>query len=93
MIFFLRNILYPLNAELNPISHLLALLGAHPILHVSRIRVNAPMKTVALRITLYKMLSVSPFSLKPRLWISTIKRAGEIFLYTNRICVIQTSVT
>jgi hypothetical protein len=30
----------PLNAELNPICHLLALLGAHYILHVSRIRVN-----------------------------------------------------
>jgi len=30
----------PLNAELNPICHLLALLRAHPILHVSRIRVN-----------------------------------------------------
>ena len=30
----------PLNAQLNPICHLLALLGAHPILHVSRIRVN-----------------------------------------------------
>jgi hypothetical protein len=30
----------PLKAELNPICHLLALLGAHPILHVSRIRVN-----------------------------------------------------
>jgi len=30
----------PLKAELNPISHLLALLGAHHILHVSRIRVN-----------------------------------------------------
>ena len=30
----------PLNAELNPICHLLALLGYHPILHVSRIRVN-----------------------------------------------------
>jgi len=30
----------PLNAELNPIFHLLALLGAHRILHVSRIRVN-----------------------------------------------------
>jgi len=29
-----------LNAELNPICHLLALLGSHPILHVSRIRVN-----------------------------------------------------
>jgi hypothetical protein len=30
----------PLNAELNPICHLLALLGARHILHVSRIRVN-----------------------------------------------------
>jgi len=30
----------PLNAELNPIYHLLALLGAHHILHISRIRVN-----------------------------------------------------
>jgi hypothetical protein len=30
----------PLNAELNPICHLLALLGAHNILHVSRIRVK-----------------------------------------------------
>ena len=29
-----------LNAELNPICHLLALLGAHHILHVSRVRVN-----------------------------------------------------
>jgi len=28
------------NAELNPICHLLALLGAHHILHVSRIRVK-----------------------------------------------------
>jgi hypothetical protein len=32
--------LNPLNAKLNPICHLLALLGAHHILHVSRIRVN-----------------------------------------------------
>jgi hypothetical protein len=31
----------PLNAQLNPICHLLALLGAHHILHVSRIRVKA----------------------------------------------------
>jgi hypothetical protein len=29
----------PLNAELNPICHLQALLGAHHILHFSRIRV------------------------------------------------------
>jgi len=30
----------PLNAKLNPICHLLALLGAHHILHVRRVRVN-----------------------------------------------------
>ena len=30
----------PLNAELNPIRHLLALVGAHHILHVSRVRVK-----------------------------------------------------
>jgi hypothetical protein len=31
----------PLNAKLNAICHLLALLGTHPILHVSRISVKA----------------------------------------------------
>ena len=30
----------PLNAELNPIRHLLALVGARHIVHVSRVRVN-----------------------------------------------------
>jgi len=30
----------PLNAQLNPVCHLLALLGTHHILHVSRIGVN-----------------------------------------------------
>ena len=30
----------PLNAKFNPICHLLALLGAHHILHISRIRVK-----------------------------------------------------
>ena len=30
----------PLNAELNPIRHLLALVGARHIVHVSRIRVK-----------------------------------------------------
>jgi hypothetical protein len=29
-----------LNAEINPICHTLALLGAHPILHISSIRIN-----------------------------------------------------
>ena len=35
-----RSCVNPLNAELNPICHLLALLGAHHTLHFSRIRVN-----------------------------------------------------
>jgi len=30
----------PLDTELNPICHLLALLGTHPIFHISRIRVK-----------------------------------------------------
>jgi transposase len=37
-------ILNPLNTELNPICHLLALLGAHLIFHVSRVRVNVGTK-------------------------------------------------
>ena len=36
----------PLNAELNPICHLLALLGAHHILHVSRERVKMDLQEV-----------------------------------------------
>jgi hypothetical protein len=35
-----NTLLNPLNAELNPICHLLALLGSHRILHVSGVRVN-----------------------------------------------------
>ena len=30
----------PLNADLNPICHLLVLVGAHHILHISRVRVK-----------------------------------------------------
>jgi len=35
-----KPLINPLNTELNPICHLLALLGAHPILHITRIRVK-----------------------------------------------------
>ena len=35
-----HGVINPLNAELNPICHLLALLGAHHIHHVSKIRVK-----------------------------------------------------
>jgi hypothetical protein len=36
----LNHVFNPLNAELNPICHLLALLGAHHILYVGRIKVK-----------------------------------------------------
>jgi len=40
-LFYVADLLFnPLNAELNPTCQLLALLRAHHILHVSRIRVN-----------------------------------------------------
>ena len=35
-----KGFINSLNAELNPICHLLALLGAHHIFHVSGLRVN-----------------------------------------------------
>jgi hypothetical protein len=35
----------PLNADLNPICHLLALLGAHHIFHISGLRIKIYIKT------------------------------------------------
>ena len=39
----MHKLVNPLNAELNPIRHLLASVGAHHILHVSTVRVNMQM--------------------------------------------------
>jgi hypothetical protein len=52
----------PLNAKLNPICYFLALLGAHPILYVSRIKVNKRCK---------KKLNHSDVSRKNVLWTHT----------------------
>jgi hypothetical protein len=41
---YLQNRLNTSNAKLNPICHLRALLGAHHILHVSRVRINIRLK-------------------------------------------------
>ena len=40
-IYYCSNFINPLNAELNPVRHLLALVGARHIVHVSSIRFNA----------------------------------------------------
>ena len=42
----MRVIINPLKAELNPICHLLALVGTHHILHFSRVKVKAVGNTV-----------------------------------------------
>jgi len=45
-LFLLRGLTFsPSNAELNPICHLLVLLGAHHIPHVSRIRLKRRVKS------------------------------------------------
>jgi len=54
----LKMHIHPLNAELNPICHLLALLEARHILHVSGIRVNIILPHVPLS---FKLLRVSSF--------------------------------
>jgi hypothetical protein len=43
LFFFENRAVNPFNAAVNPTCHLLALLGAHHILHVSRVRVNEVM--------------------------------------------------
>jgi hypothetical protein len=45
----------PSNAKLNPICHLLALLGAHLILHVSRIRVKIVRHKVLVLLTVARL--------------------------------------
>jgi len=64
----------PLNAELNPICHLLALLGAHYVLQVSRIRVNISI-TRSLRLCCWITTMVVLFLFQP---------ATRTLLKTNR---------
>ena len=49
-----RKVLNPLNAGLNPICHLLALLGTHHILHISRLRANFNIQTLIVKRANYK---------------------------------------
>jgi len=65
LVLFLFN---PLNAKLNPICHFLALLAAHPILHVRRIRV----KLVYLLLRMYQAYFLFG---RPRIHILARRRA------------------
>jgi hypothetical protein len=44
-----------LNTELNPIFHFLAVLGAHPILHVSKIRVKFSLSFFSFHLCYYSV--------------------------------------
>jgi hypothetical protein len=55
----------PLNAELNPICHLLALLGAHHILHVSGIRVKPLNMVITTQVCLSSALILNHTALFP----------------------------
>jgi hypothetical protein len=68
----------PLNAELNPICHLLALFGAHHILHVCRIRVNLPSVSSLELITIMTCLSVSVSGNILRCFVWQLKESEEI---------------
>jgi len=65
----------PLHAKSNPICHLLALLGAHSILHVSRVRVNVnkhgstcSVMTATQRLSMYILPSTTQLLSVPNRW-------------------------
>jgi hypothetical protein len=68
----------PINAELNPICHLLALLGAHHILHVSRIRVKATERN-----PMDQPFPVHIFHLPPALYFSTFPASPPNVLFAK----------
>ena len=66
------NIFNSLNAQLNSICHSLALLGAHPTLHISRIRFNILKKRGLfqrvpwIEFQNYKFINIVALSMKKR---------------------------
>jgi hypothetical protein len=68
----------PLNAELSPICHLLALLGAHYILHVSRIRVKADTGITIVKFILYIL------ELWMETWLAELHILKDVYLFCAR---------
>jgi hypothetical protein len=66
-----------LNAELNLICHLLAILEAHPILHISRIRVIA----VCLLLFMFLVLTARTAELLVLLQNDTLTVSFRVFMY------------
>jgi len=64
----------PLNAELNHICYLLALLGAHHILHISRIRVQ-----------IYRTIILLVVSYGCETWSLTLREERGLRVFENRV--------
>ena len=68
---FMNYIFNPSNTELNPIFHLLKLLGSNHILHISGLRINIMVSTlVSVRNTVY-LDTIKAESLKLSIWDNT----------------------
>jgi hypothetical protein len=76
----------PLNAELNPICHLLALLGTHIILHVSRIRVNILLHIIPARYTIHRVYFYLTMLYMFRALLSPIVRSTKVCLRMCKFC-------
>ena len=72
----------PLNAELNPIRHLLALIGARHIVHVSRIGVNS----LDYAIRSKDRLSVQRIRVKYRAEY-VHNRTVQLYIHRRNICI------
>ena len=68
----------PLNAELNPICHLLALLGAHHIFHVRRIRVKMIVKETVGLWSVLDRIHLTEDGEKWRAFVSTVMNLRDL---------------
>jgi len=72
-----------LNAELNPVCHLLALIGAHHILHVSRIVVKWLCEMHGATIKIKNIPNYLNFSRKWKSYFFSTKSVTWLFFYSN----------
>jgi len=73
----------PLNAELNPICHLLALLVDHHILHISRIRVNSLLWQIKYQALYSYFLIVCTDQLQVMIYIHVCTDQWQVMIYIH----------
>ena len=60
----MKRLFNTLNAELNPVRHFMALVGAHHIVHVSRVRVKYPNRDWLLALTCHCRVGLQNVTMK-----------------------------